>query len=677
MFKATPIGSCRITGPLRHGADDHGFDLNLARCYGYCHSPAEAVQLARFMLGGVRIAPDIWPLVSPSRSQPVVEAEVHDPSDLYVIELASAKQLTIDGVNVQLNYLNSTYRDFFSDPARAQAFWAHASGEDPAAVSDFLTDTWSADEAQRRDARMLSRISLRMATRESLRRDIETLADMLPNVLFVSHVDARKSDGQTIASRSAFVAMVAEEVTDAGLPFFDPTTLMDEFGQEDAIEDHSTSLAHFTTPFSRAIVDDWVQRVIAPLTDRAVTAGRQGSALDAFRRQIAADRRTGCFARAQARLERAARHATEIAPLLDETAEEADAARSALKRRVAELGDGPLAAPVASELLVEAAMLGDFKLALGLAGRCRGGAETLHARGLMKAARLARGAEENETAFAFAYAALAGRPGLATAEGLIGDLLTEAPVAVFRSLSDEKAGRVLGRLAPLRRLKAARLQGRGARLALAGETAESDLADMVGALFEEERIGEAADLMAAWRDIVGADRLRDRDLTAMLGAWVEAAGALSDPLTRLSNLVTIARADPKHTALRKALRAHKSDLADRIRAAGRAADTAALRALADEVTLFPAPLPEFDLWQARLSFEQGEFGAALDHGRAAARDLPETISVWVLLMRAAVKLSDPGQARECAGRVIDLACDRTLRFKAEAEAVLASEQVAV
>ena len=40
MFTVTPIGSCRITTPLKMGQARHGLNLNLARNYGYCHSPA-------------------------------------------------------------------------------------------------------------------------------------------------------------------------------------------------------------------------------------------------------------------------------------------------------------------------------------------------------------------------------------------------------------------------------------------------------------------------------------------------------------------------------------------------------------------------------------------------------------------------------------------------------------
>ena len=53
--------------------------------------------------------------------------------------------------------------------------------------------------------------------------------------------------------------------------------------------------------------------------------------------------------------------------------------------------------------------------------------------------------------------------------------------------------------------------------------------------------------------------------------------------------------------------------------------------------------------------------------------MSERISVWVLLMRAALKANERGQAAEFAGRVLELACSKTDWLRAEAEAVLSAE----
>lgn len=675
MFNVTPIGSCRIAWPLRHGQTHNGIGLNLSRCYGYCHSPAEAVQLARFMTGQAKIPQDLWPLVSPSRDQRSVQAETHAPSDLYVIELASAKEITIDGVSVQLNYLSSKYAAFFADQKRAQAYWELAQQEDTTELAAFLQRVWSGDPSQQQDMQILSRIRLRMATGETLRRDIETLADMLPGVLFVSHVNARKSDGAAISSRASFIEMVCHEVTAAGLPFFDPTLLMEEFGQEQAIEDHSTSLAHFTTQFSRAIMDDWMHHVIAPMTERAIGQGPVEPAASALQHQIAAGLNAGHVGQARSRLTRVQAETGAFAALMSETTTKSDAKQRDFEARLSSLSSDELPQPDAAKLFEEAGALGLFQTALGIAGRCSGGAETLPAHALMKSARLAKADGEREMAFAFCYIALAGNPELASAKKLICEVLREAPVSAMRAFTASQTGQLIALIPHAERMSVVKMQDLPAEASLAGEISEGALAEMVGPLVENQRDEDAAALISAWRARACVERLTNPDLRAMLDAWVEDAQALPDAMARLKALISVRTADPRHAALRTALRVHKSDLAARIRLAGQGGDLPALQAMAEEVALFPAPLPEFSLWHARISFKRQDFQAALEHGVIAARDLPKTISVWVLLMRAAVKQSDAKSARAFADRVIELACDRTVKLKAEAEAVLGAQRV--
>ena len=265
MFAITPIGSCRITTPLKQGRDEYGFQMNMKRCYGYCHSPAEAVQMARFMLGQLDFPADIWPLVSPKNNLETISAVPQVVSDLYVVEFASAKQVSIDGVLIQLNYLSAAYPEFFADKARAKAFWGVATKGTQSEKEEWLGEAWSDTEAQIIESKLLSRISLKMVTLESLIADLNTLKALLPNILLVSHVDATRLDGTKIASRSAFIKLVAEAAAATNTQFCNPTELMAIYGQPAAIKDESTSLAHFTDQFSDALMAHWMETVIDPL----------------------------------------------------------------------------------------------------------------------------------------------------------------------------------------------------------------------------------------------------------------------------------------------------------------------------------------------------------------------------------------------------------------------------
>ena len=539
MFTVTPIGSCRIAGPLRHGRDACGIGVNQSRVYGYCHAPAEAVQMARFLRGEIEIPADIWPLVSRSHDRDVLGGQAHSASDLYVIELASAKELSIDGVSVQLNYLRATYPEFFADTERAQQFWAEAEAGDGEAMTAFLAHAWSDTAEARAQSDMLTRVRMNFVTEQSLNRDIETLSDLLGNVLFVSHVNAQRPCGAPIASRARFIDMVADTVTAAGHDFCNPTDLMAEFGQAAALEDDSTSLAHFTDGFSAALMNDWATRAIAPRTGTAKADGA------------------------------AACRAFEALPGADAGAD-----------------------------VVTAASQGQFETALDAALSLPGRLEDLPAYLLSEIAQWADAADASDAAFEFALAALRKDAGLVRPADLLVRLARAEEIDLLGSLDADKAEHLLATRSPEDQLHLLRLNGQS--------TAPEESA-----------------------------------------------------------------VDPKSPEARKA----RQDLVRQMRAHGKAGDLEALESLAEAVSNLPEPLAEYDLWRARVQFKRGAFDRALDHGLAAAPHIPEKINLWVLLMRAALKLENLVQAREFAAHVIALACERTKKLKAEAERVLSATVV--
>ncbi|MGB5557271.1 MAG: hypothetical protein WBN04_04570, partial [Paracoccaceae bacterium] len=367
MFSITPIGSCRITTPLRRGQPIHGFQLNLDRCYGYCHSPAEAVQMARFIQGSATISKEVWPLVSRAHDLHEISASTHVSSELYVVELSSAKEVTIDGISVQLNYLKSAYSDFFANPERCNVFWALAKAGDSDELMGFLDHEWSATPQQRSDANMLGKIRLQLVTPEGLRRDIRVLSDMLPDVLFVSHVDASKPDGNLIKSRSEFINLVEAEVKSAGCKFYNPTDLMHEFGQTAAIEDESTGLAHFTESFADSLMEDWMGEVIAPMTDEAVRAGVSSVVDRKLQPQIAAARQQGKLVDIRARLEALATDTAVVLPLLEENTQAQERVQAAFLAEYSALSGKNFCADEAIHALKTGCSIGLFDSASELA----------------------------------------------------------------------------------------------------------------------------------------------------------------------------------------------------------------------------------------------------------------------------------------------------------------------
>jgi len=673
MFTITPIGSCRITTPLRRGQDVHGFNLNMDRCYGYCHSPAEAVQMVRFMQGSADIPHDVWPLVSRKHELATIAANDHTPSDLYVVELASAKQVTIDGVSIQLNYLSATFPEFFADMVRAQTFWALAETGDSAGMTAFLDQHWSATPEQQADAQTLGKLQLRFVTREGLRQDIKTLTEMLPDVLFVSHVDACKQDGLPIRSRSNFIQMVAEEAELAGCNFYNPTTLMDEFGQAAAIEDESAGLAHFTDAFANGIMDDWMRSIIAPKTDGAVQQSASGVLERHLQPQISAACNSGQFVRTGARLQSLSQGGVEVQTLLDKMMKAQAHAKANFLNEIQDNED--LSAHDRTQLVVKASRLGLFDEALRLAESAPAGLADIPVHVVMQLGDLANQAGDTDTTIK-AFRAAASR-GQARACAALTALSIAQEYDVLGDFTPDQRAAFLAQASPANRLQILQLNGASFTESVTKATGPNEAEETVSRLADTHGIGYAAEVLASWREHQGTDRVTDKALVSILESWVSAALSFGERINRIHGLNAVLFAAPRHRSARVAMQDLRKELALLIRAAGKEGDIDALDALSADAAALTTELPELDLWRARLRFGLGEYATALELGQSAAAFLPEKINVWVLLMRAATKADYPTEAVEFAMKVIGLTCPKTQALKSEAEAVLHSHAVGV
>ena len=270
MFRITPIGSCRIYGPLREFGEGQRFQLNAKRVFGLMHSSAEAVQQMHAFTSEFSCEEDLWQLIAKGKDYEKFQAEVHEKSDLYIVELSSAKVLKIDDTVLQLNYLNSQFIDFFSDNRRAVAFTQACMRNSPAAVNAFLKDAWDSTPEQRKESDILRRIEISMATEDSIYEDICKLQDGLDEIMIVTHVNAKNENSTPLLSREKYINQVIAAAKRAGAPLYNPTDLMEQIGQDKAIEDHSTAFAHFTGMFNGRLFEDWYEHKLLPIMERAI-----------------------------------------------------------------------------------------------------------------------------------------------------------------------------------------------------------------------------------------------------------------------------------------------------------------------------------------------------------------------------------------------------------------------
>ena len=261
----TAIGSCRIMGPLRHALADDCFKLNQSGVYGYCHSSAEAVQQLKVLQGDFGLPKHLLPLTSPKHAENLNARRAHVPSDLYVVELSSAKILTIDGVCIQLNYFTRHFASFFADRERSRAYW-RAVREDDDAERRTVLDT--GPQLHQRDRYLLDQLTMRLSSCDDLARDIAEIQERVPNVLFVTHFDAKKRDGAFLVARQAYLQSVRAALRKMGAIFFDPSDYVEAFGQSEALYDPNGSLTHYSEPFEQFLGQNWRSRYIEPLCEK-------------------------------------------------------------------------------------------------------------------------------------------------------------------------------------------------------------------------------------------------------------------------------------------------------------------------------------------------------------------------------------------------------------------------
>ncbi|MBL4874585.1 MAG: hypothetical protein JKY41_14675, partial [Rhodobacteraceae bacterium] len=271
LTRITAIGSCRISTPFKAAPLAQPVVNNTDRIYGYTHTSAEALQQIRFLQGEFSPPPEILPLLMPNADMDALDGATHPTSDIYFIELSSAKELRIAETQVQLNYVTRHFTDFFADKLRARDFWRLADGGQEEAKLVFLNEQESYHSLNESDQCLQQNLTRTLATPETLSRDLSEIRDRLPNVIFITHCNALAKNQEPIASRAAYIAMVEGAAKALNLPVFNPTASMIAFGQQAAMSDTETSLSHYSEDFGAFLFEGLFETYIAPDHTRTLT----------------------------------------------------------------------------------------------------------------------------------------------------------------------------------------------------------------------------------------------------------------------------------------------------------------------------------------------------------------------------------------------------------------------
>jgi len=260
----SPIGTCRIHTPLRRAAPRFPFRLDLTRNYGFVHTSAEVLQQLDMVTGGVPVPSDLWPLIY----RPKITAEflARPPSkpDMFFFEISSAKHVTLGEIPLQLNYVNRHFGEFFAENAIARKFWALAREEHASERLLWLQTIQQFHRLPETDREMLSAIRMREQTAEEIAADMAAMVERVgaDKAVFFTHVNARTPDSDLIASRAQLIEIVEKSAAALNIPCFNPSALMNEFGQAAAMERLGLDVTHFSLPFADHLGKIWFEKYI-------------------------------------------------------------------------------------------------------------------------------------------------------------------------------------------------------------------------------------------------------------------------------------------------------------------------------------------------------------------------------------------------------------------------------
>ncbi len=258
-LRITPVGTCRIHSPLRRAILRYPVELDLARNYGFVHTSSEALQMVRFLQGEKHFGTEALPyIVRNPADLPELQAQRWDGTDLALVEISSAKSIRLGDDFVQINYLTKEFADFFSNPQRARTYWSLAKLTDRGRLINFVREECEALGLPQARQDILLRLQPEQQAFKSIMADMDEIAERVgrDRILFVTHVNAVGPDDNVIPSRDRLIRWVTLAAEKLGLPVYDPTPAMQEFGQERALEKGGLDLTHYTPVFFDRIYDD-------------------------------------------------------------------------------------------------------------------------------------------------------------------------------------------------------------------------------------------------------------------------------------------------------------------------------------------------------------------------------------------------------------------------------------
>lgn len=265
----TTIGTCRVAEPLGAAVQTRPLRRNSTNIYGFIHTAREALQQIDF-LDGREIPAELGRFLS---QDGVLMRSPRPRTDVFVVEISSAKEIVFDEWLLQINHLEKNFRD---RPGLIDAFFRLKGERDPQARLQRLSAVPGFAASDPLERRILLEGYVRTTARDELEAEMAEIVDRLrpTPVVFVNHIDVPDAQGKPIESRARLCGWVQEICARSGYPAFDPTPHVTAYGPERALAEAGRDLNHYEASFKPVLGAILVDEVLSPLLGRAPTSGR-------------------------------------------------------------------------------------------------------------------------------------------------------------------------------------------------------------------------------------------------------------------------------------------------------------------------------------------------------------------------------------------------------------------
>lgn len=258
----TPIGSCRIHNALKVVGARYPVAVELNRQYGLIYNSKEAVQQIGHMRGRLTLPQHMAVYLCRSTADRILVEPEPTAADLYLVEISSRKILRYKKFFLQSNHV---YDQLVAHSGLEifKILW-YAAAEPMAELRRLCLEDPAFHALPDQEQQLVREIDVWLQADDELIGDMTSIVDELTpsKVIFVTHCGAIGYDGVPIAARQDFIDAVTRAANLLGIRVFDPTPLLDEFGQEKGMMKNGTDTEHYTPEFESLLADYMYQHLL-------------------------------------------------------------------------------------------------------------------------------------------------------------------------------------------------------------------------------------------------------------------------------------------------------------------------------------------------------------------------------------------------------------------------------